>query len=1219
MIKKSFVVALLIAMKASTAFTQTQDDVGEAGELISKVTEYAKSGNYAKALPLQERAAAIAEKATGSNSLDTAALLNNLAQTYQAMGNYVKALPLEVRAVAIAEQALGADHPDTAALLNNLANTYQSMGNYVKALPLEERVLAIREKILGPDHPETALTLNSLASTYQSMGKYAKALPLEERAVAIAEKSLGPDHPNTSVLISNLANTYQSMEDYAKALPLHEQVLAMREKILGPNDPETAASLNNLAVIYQAMGNNAKAMPLEERAMAIAEKSLGPDHPTTAALLNNLAVIYQAMGNNSKALSLGERVLAMREKSLGPDHPETAASLYNLADTYKVTGNNAKALTLGERAVAIEEKSLGPDHPDTALSLIQLANTYKVMGNYAKALPLQERAVAIAEKSLGPNNRITLNSLLHLSIIRYLNGYDLPNIRVPLEKMYSSKDRCIETILSVDEHTRNTWRQEFLKYDMIEFLQTEQIAQFVLHTKGVVLDSLMEDRVALKGFGVDSPEWLEVQSARFRIGKIAFSKQPEDQEEVRRLKDLIDTTMSAASNLRKKSGRIRDTLTISPASIKTALPPGGLLIDFIQFNDPKITGDARRCYGALLLGWDGSSKFVRLNDAAAIDEAISASREALFKGDDQGMITQQKALSAKLWEPLAKNMPAGTTKLFIGGDGTMNFLSFAALQSTDGSFLAEHYEICYVGSGRDLTRKGSAASSKTAKSITLFADPVFDRKASSFSPIALAMRSGEIDELGRIVLPPLPGTRAEEALVEEVAKSLGWSTDSHLGEKAAKSQLTALKSPAILHLATHGFYLNSLPQGADGVGAAERGMKVIESYDGKRPTAPPKIDPMHASGIALTGAQTTLKAWSEGKVPDAEDDGILTAEEVAGLDLDDTWLVTLSACETGVGQVQSGEGVFGLRRAFMMAGAQNLLMTLWPVSDETTPKFMADFYKEALSTHDAAGSLAKVQKDWLVKLRNEKGLLAAVRDAGPFAMVVMANPNLKESSQKSTVQENQSQQNQQVSTQVQSVNNSSNIFQPSNYSEKILSFDDASQRAESGDAYSQAVLSMYYCLGYLADKDLNKSAKYAMKSAAQGSPLGIYRLGIMRGLGLGMKKDEAQAKMLKIKSFEGLKGMSEDPYALCELAQMAEEGIGVKKNEEEATKLYKLSADLGYAPAMYIYGTCVATGKGTLKNEESALIYIKKAADLGFAEAKDLYTKITNSTNQHQQ
>jgi CHAT domain-containing protein len=106
-------------------------------------------------------------------------------------------------------------------------------------------------------------------------------------------------------------------------------------------------------------------------------------------------------------------------------------------------------------------------------------------------------------------------------------------------------------------------------------------------------------------------------------------------------------------------------------------------------------------------------------------------------------------------------------------------------------------------------------------------------------------------------------------------------------------------------------------------------------------------------------------------------------------------MVVLSACETGVGEARSGEGVFGLRRAFMIAGAENLLMTLWPVADDTTAQIMADFYKEAFATGDAAGSLAKVQRDWLVKLRQERGLLAAIREAGPFAMVVMTAPSVK--------------------------------------------------------------------------------------------------------------------------------------------------------------------------------------------------------------------------------
>ena len=143
---------------------------------------------------------------------------------------------------------------------------------------------------------------------------------------------------------------------------------------------------------------------------------------------------------------------------------------------------------------------------------------------------------------------------------------------------------------------------------------------------------------------------------------------------------------------------------------------------------------------------------------------------------------------------------------------------------------------------------------------------------------------------------------------------------------------------------------------------------------------------MLRSGLALAAAQNTLDAWRDGRVPPSGDDGILTAEEVGALQLNGTWLVTLSACDTGGGEARAGEGVLGLRRGFVQAGAENLLMTLWPISDETTVELMLDFYGHALKSGDAPGALSETQRDWLVKLRNEKGLLYSVSRAGAFIM-----------------------------------------------------------------------------------------------------------------------------------------------------------------------------------------------------------------------------------------
>jgi CHAT domain-containing protein len=151
-------------------------------------------------------------------------------------------------------------------------------------------------------------------------------------------------------------------------------------------------------------------------------------------------------------------------------------------------------------------------------------------------------------------------------------------------------------------------------------------------------------------------------------------------------------------------------------------------------------------------------------------------------------------------------------------------------------------------------------------------------------------------------------------------------------------------------------------------------------------------NPMHRGGLALAGAQTTLEAWKAGEVPPVENDGILTVEDVAALDLKGTWLVTLSACDTGSGEAKAGEGVMGLRRGFMQAGAQNLLMTLWPISDKFTVRIMSDFYEAAHKSGNAPEALAKIQRSWLVNLRNEQGLSSAVNLAGPFIMSSQGRP-----------------------------------------------------------------------------------------------------------------------------------------------------------------------------------------------------------------------------------
>ncbi|MBV8416943.1 MAG: CHAT domain-containing protein [Verrucomicrobia bacterium] len=193
--------------------------------------------------------------------------------------------------------------------------------------------------------------------------------------------------------------------------------------------------------------------------------------------------------------------------------------------------------------------------------------------------------------------------------------------------------------------------------------------------------------------------------------------------------------------------------------------------------------------------------------------------------------------------------------------------------------------------------------------------------------------------------------------------------------------------PAVLHLATHGFFE---PEDT----SSDPNPNEPQSPEGRPDLTRSTFfkNPMHRSGLALAGANTTIEAWKRGQAPPIEEDGILTAEDVSTLDLKGTWLVTLSACDTGSGEARAGEGVMGLRRGFIEAGAQNLLMTLWPISDESTVQIMKDFYEAAHESGKAPEALAKVQREWLVRLRKEQGLANAVNLAGPFIMSSQGRP-----------------------------------------------------------------------------------------------------------------------------------------------------------------------------------------------------------------------------------
>ncbi|MCX7040863.1 MAG: CHAT domain-containing protein [Spirochaetes bacterium] len=987
---------------------------------------YQVTGDYAKAEPLCLRALAIEEKVLGPDDPDIATSLNNLAQLYTDMGNYARAEPLFERSLAIREKALGPKHPDLAPALNNLAYLYQTLGDYAKAEAFYRRSLDIREQALGPEHRDVASSRNNLGLLYRAMGDYAKSESLLKRSLAIWEKTLGPEHPDVARSLNNLAELYQAMGDYAKAEPLYQRAIAIGEKPLGLGHPVVATFLNNLGELYQALGDYAKAEPLLKRALVIWEIALGPVHPEVATALNNLASLSQSIGDYARAEAFYQRSLAIWEKALGPEHPDVARSLNNLAELYQAMGDYAKAEPLSKRSLAIREKALGSEHPDVAQSLNNLAVLYQSIGDYGKAEPLLKRSLAIREKALGPEHPDVAQSLNNLAILSqsigdyaqseafYLRslavwekalGPEHPTVAVlysnlasfdARRKRYSSTFRSLKKGLAIEDRqiqnifTITTEQQKLQFMQSItgsywcclslihQHLKSDRDAvrfglELVIRRKGIVLEAQSRANEALRGHLSEAAraDWELLSSLRSALSRLLLYR-PEklSGEEYRaRLAALQGQIEEVEKRLSEESALVAEQLKQREATVEAvakALPPGSALIEFVKIEDFDFATSRwvqNWRYLAFVLNPSGNVQLIDLGNANALEQgvrrALNDIRALTTSSTRQKVLQSLKSLGMlyqQVWAPLEGRL-RGVEKVLVSADGMLNLVPFAALEDGKGKVVLERFVLGYISSGRELVGAG-AGRMKAQGELLLVANPAYEGGAGG--------QGGGGSKMTREFqgkFSALPGTEQE---AREIAALVSGAKVVLEGVEATEAAVKEARAPRILHLATHGFFLKDENVNPASPQSTERGLSIVTQSSPARTERTSFENPLVRSGLAFAGANHASET-EEG------DDGILTALEISGMDLWGTELVVLSACETAVGEVFAGEGVFGLRRSFGLAGAKSLLMSLWPVGDWVTVEQMKEFYRR-MGSEPLAAALRGAQLATLLKLREEHGV-----------------------------------------------------------------------------------------------------------------------------------------------------------------------------------------------------------------------------------------------------
>ena len=870
---------------------------------------------FGEALESAQKTLALREQAVGEEGPEIANSLNTLGQIFFLKSEYLNAESLFLRALKTEEKYFGTDNPKVFRFVANLGSVYTVLGDLDKAAEYLQRAADIREKSAGANDSLLAVVISNLGKVYADQADYNKAQAAYERSLAINEKLLGPGAPDVGDALEHLASVYYDRGDYLRSGELHQRALTIYEKSLQPDNSLFGYPLHGLGLTYYKLGDLAQAEAFCRRALSIFEKVLGDEDPIVADSLELLASIYHDQHDFAKAEPLFQRSLAIRKKKLGEGHVDVANSLENLGILGFHQHDFARAELLYQQALGIREKALGPEHPEFVSSLTNFSNLYMAKGDYKQSEAFLSRAIAISERNAGINLQVgsERQKLAYLDLLAaQLHAAITLNVNFAPEQA-AARDLAVTTVLQ-----RKGRVQDALS-DSLEALRQRMNSE-----DAALLDKFNNITGEISRLVLSGPQNATAEQHQQRI------------EALKEERERLEAAISHRSAQFRAASR-----PVTLDAVRAALPDRSALLEFAAYKRFLPEGIAEKeCFGeshyvVYVIHPSGEVRWKELGETSALDDLVLRFRQALRNPSRGDVKDLARAVDKKIMQPLLASIGA-VDRLFVSPDGELNLIPFEALLDDKGRYLAERYSITYLTSGRDLLRMQIARENKSASLV--IADPFFGEPAAVQSPPVAAharkssaraslRRSVTVGEgLSTLYFAPLGGTALEGRAIASLFPEAQMLT----GRQATKSAVEQTAAPLLLHIATHGFFLrdtrtdatSALPQTPSRTTRAMRG--TIRSEN-----------PLLRSGLALAGANLS-------KNPN--DDGILTALEASNLDLWGTKLVTLSGCDTGVGEVKLGEGVYGLRRAFFLAGTESLVMSLWPVSDYVTRALMTDYY-----------------------------------------------------------------------------------------------------------------------------------------------------------------------------------------------------------------------------------------------------------------------------------
>lgn len=934
--------------KALADFAQQRNDTLVANAYYYVGFANSMLGKTDKAIALFEKEKSVRESLSLQNSEDYSNVLSNLLGLYFEIGNNDKAVLLSNQLLENDKKNYGVTSDIYVQTVLNSASVLRDIDKLKDAQTLLESSIKQQEK----GSANYSLLQLKLGDLYSYKGSYSKASKTLAEANPLIEKQFGLNSPEFLDALVITGTHYVRQGKYPEAEEIFDQAL----DLLKPEEETYMSALNDQALVYRSLGQLEKAEKIFTEIRTLDSATLGVNHPYYAITLSNLALIQADAGKYKDAEKNLQQTLAIQKTNGGTKSLTYTRTQTLLARVYQSSGQVEKAIPLLEQSASVFKSKLGDKDPDYAWALFNLGMANWKAGKGSVGIKQLKTAASVISTSLGKNHQRYAETSQKIAEYQWLQkqNKDAQQTFGEVFNNYYNQIDVTFPVLTEEEKAKfyyNKIRPSFDKFNAFAVQSKEEIPGVIaevydhqINTKAVIMLSTEKVKQGIKSMNDPSLMTLfeEWQSIKEQIAKL-YGQRDESKS--------IDSLVNVANNYEKELTRKSSAFAAqyirkkySWLDVQKALKPGEAAIEVIRFtnynpeNGGAFTNEVRYAFLIVSAQTKNQPDIILLNNGNELEtKFMNFYRNSIrFQQEDT---YSYKNYFEGLADYLQKNK---IQKVFLSSEGVYNQINLNSIRNPfTQKYILDEYDIHLLNNTKELA--DNMPDKRVGQTPVLLGFPKFNLEESGSKKTAETRGASRSISRGGITrgfrggllrymrgeedgISVLPGTEKE---INEITTLFKEKPEVFMEAQAAEHTLKEVNNPRVLHIATHGYFLE------DEAPAKENAQSQYVA------------NPLLKAGLILAGAENFLLTGNP--VNEAGDDGILTAYEAMNLNLDDTDLVVLSACETGLGQVKNGEGVYGLQRAFRLAGTKNIVMSLWSVDDEATQELMSLFYKEMMS------------------------------------------------------------------------------------------------------------------------------------------------------------------------------------------------------------------------------------------------------------------------------